>query len=106
MFLVTYFSAVGVGLLTQRPLKYRARHPKMTSKKRGVFAGGRRGFENDTPQPLRLATKNAIGKNRGFVSTRCDKVQNSHAGALKKRPKFRPESQQQKQAVSGTIVSR
>ena len=56
---------VGVGLLTKRPLKYCACHQKTTSKKRGVFDGERRGFENDMPQPPRLATKNSIGKNRG-----------------------------------------
>ena len=56
---------MGVGLLTKRPLKYCACHQKTTSKKRGAFPGEHRGFEDDMPHPLRLATKNNIGKNRG-----------------------------------------
>ena len=96
---------VGVGLLTKRPLKYCACHQKTTSEKLWVFAGERRGFENDMPQPPRLATKNSMGKNRGFASTRRYKVQNYCAWQQKKRPKSQPEPQQQKNTPRNGIVS-
>ena len=79
-----YVSTASVGLLTPRPLKYRTCAQDSTSKKRGVLNDGRNGSENSMSEPLRPPTKNDIVKNRGFVSTRCDKVQSHHAGALKK----------------------
>ena len=93
------FLMVGIALLTKRPLKYCACHQKTTSKKRGVFDGEHRGFENDMPQPLRLATENYIGKNRGLVSTRRYKVLNYCACQQKMMPKSRPRLQQQKTTV-------
>ena len=79
-----YFSTASVGLLTPRPLRYRACAQDSTSQKRGVLNDGRNGSENNMSEPLRQPTQNDIVKIRGFVSTRCDKVQKHRAGALKK----------------------